>query len=834
LAGLAGLEPGVFFKNVKELKRRELLQQRSVWVAILPHAIANGLAEDALEFIPRHRILDAFLAEGRERLLRSFARRLGYLNKSEAAKEIAKAWIAPGGMLGQLEELDSDRFSWFERIAPIAETEALLAFERALMSPGNIALESILPVKQHAVRLLVSLAFLPENFGKAVDLLRFLNAAYGDERSFKAVLDRYKALFALRFSGTMATPDAKIEYLQKLFAKAEAKTDRQIALSLAECGLEAIHPTYHHSYDFGLRVGAYGYPVKSSDDFQNWYRKLLEFLVGQILSDSWSATALKEILGKQFRSLWESAGLKDELEEVASRLSENGDWIDGYSAIVKLICFGRKYGGDRYTTVDFERLELLRKLLHPKNLISSVRLVVSPRYRVPIDEIEEYEGNTGEKLAQVDRSIESELLEVGRRLGEDCSTLEKLLPELMTSQFPRVRILFRGVIESVENCHLFWERLETVLRGYEPNSVNPYLVAGVVDGILVREPLVGCEVLDRMAHHSELGQVFPVVQLLMPFDDGMHRRLMSAVELGASPISSYQQLGLLRFDGSYHDQQLVEILESISQRDGGPEVVLEILVLRFHGLEWSDYRPSPEIVEYTQRFLTKILVLDDHKDYQISRLISIAFEKPEAEHAAIEFACRLAAIDNTNWMVRWLRQSIVELNRLQPRSILDGYLLQLDRCEHDGPGFHEHPEKPSSTGDYSPFDDVSDEQMEEWSSKDPEERYLRLSQFVRLYHYDSGRNRVLWRPFTHRMISHSRHPLVLLDQIFDGFRSGYWSGSRADIMECYVPLLEDLHASESNDIADWATGKLRLLREDIAEWRKHDDDRSSSSQRGFE
>ncbi|MGO4728718.1 MULTISPECIES: hypothetical protein [unclassified Inquilinus] len=52
LASLADQKPRELYRHVGELLRRDLVQQRSVWRAVLPHAIANRLAARALEDTP--------------------------------------------------------------------------------------------------------------------------------------------------------------------------------------------------------------------------------------------------------------------------------------------------------------------------------------------------------------------------------------------------------------------------------------------------------------------------------------------------------------------------------------------------------------------------------------------------------------------------------------------------------------------------------------------------------------------------------------------------------------------------------------------------------------
>ena len=87
-----------------ELMRRDIVQSRGRWRAILPQPLANWLAKRALENQPALENCGCLLGCGNQRLLQSFAHRLSYLHDSPAAQRIAEAWLAPGGLLSDLGE----------------------------------------------------------------------------------------------------------------------------------------------------------------------------------------------------------------------------------------------------------------------------------------------------------------------------------------------------------------------------------------------------------------------------------------------------------------------------------------------------------------------------------------------------------------------------------------------------------------------------------------------------------------------------------------------------------------------------------------------------------
>jgi hypothetical protein len=132
IAALVGINAQQLFAKVAHLKQRDLVQSRSVWRAILPHAIANRLAEMALREIPLELIEQQF---DTERLMRSFSRRLGYLHESDEAKRVAEKWLARDGLLAEVGRLNEFSLAMFNNVAPVSAEATLAAVENELRGP---------------------------------------------------------------------------------------------------------------------------------------------------------------------------------------------------------------------------------------------------------------------------------------------------------------------------------------------------------------------------------------------------------------------------------------------------------------------------------------------------------------------------------------------------------------------------------------------------------------------------------------------------------------------------------------------------------------------------
>ena len=156
-------------KATAELLRRDLVQRRGIWRAVLPHAVANRLAAAALENIPSRRVIDCLVSDAPERLQRSFARRLGYLHGSQAAGSLVTEWFSSAGRLGSVWNLNPFGISLFENVLPVSPAAALAAIERGV--PDYEATRPTV-VGSYLARALRSIAYDAALFERAIRMLQ--------------------------------------------------------------------------------------------------------------------------------------------------------------------------------------------------------------------------------------------------------------------------------------------------------------------------------------------------------------------------------------------------------------------------------------------------------------------------------------------------------------------------------------------------------------------------------------------------------------------------------------------------------------------------------------
>ena len=167
IGALIGKSPEEVFSAVSELKRRDLLQVRGPWRAVLPHSIANRLAAMGLQNIAPAKLRAGLVESAPARLLRSFSRRLGYLDGSKEACVIVQGWLMPGGLLADVVNLHELGRAMFSNVGPVMPDAVLSTLESAFAGADAATLRKC----THFVRLLRSLAYDAAYFERALSLL---------------------------------------------------------------------------------------------------------------------------------------------------------------------------------------------------------------------------------------------------------------------------------------------------------------------------------------------------------------------------------------------------------------------------------------------------------------------------------------------------------------------------------------------------------------------------------------------------------------------------------------------------------------------------------------
>src|SRR5262249_43443623 len=325
------------FQSAAELWRRRLVQRRGVWRAVLPQAIANRLAARALQDIPTTVIEKHLVNEAPERLLRSFSRRLGYLDSSQEARQIAKSWLAGGGMLADVLNLNELGETMFRNIAPLEPEATLSALERAVLRSNSP--ESAKKCARY-VQLLISLAYEPEHFERSIALLAktVIASAEGSRESIrqnaKDATKAFGSLFLIIQSGTHASPEQRESVIRSLLGSSDP-LERELGLRSLDAALTAWHFGPVLNFGFGARSRDFGYWPATREAVVKWFSRFLKFAEELACSEHSEAERARTIIADKFRGLWTGAQMYADLERICTSIAKRVFWVEGWSAARK-------------------------------------------------------------------------------------------------------------------------------------------------------------------------------------------------------------------------------------------------------------------------------------------------------------------------------------------------------------------------------------------------------------------------------------------------------------------------------------------------------------------
>jgi hypothetical protein len=470
LAALAGKSVQEVYAAIAELRRRDLLQERAEWRALLPHAVANRLAQLALQNFHPDTIKDTLVTNATPRLRRSFSRRLGYLHASQQARAIVNEWLEPGGLLADVANLNDDERAMLANVAPVMPDITLTAVERAVSGADS----SVLQKCSHLSRLLRSLAYDAERFERAIAILVRLAQATGDGTGDDTPISILTSLFYIALSGTHAPVSMRLKIVQSLVQSTDPE--------LCAIGIETLKSmlktglfSSSYGFEFGARSRNYGYQPRETKDVKHWFDAVMAIASSLALSGAPVASQVRKCIADEFRGLWRKGGQIQALEELFRQVAAEGFWRDGWIAVRQ----ARNFDSKVMSEDALARLRSLEELLRPKDLEDRVRGVVLSSTGGTIDLHEFDEAGTKDFFDATARKAAT-VENLGKDVAADDAVLKRLLPDLVLGG-AGVRLFGQGLGSVAEKPEEIFQALVNQFAATE--NANPSVIGGFLRGV---------------------------------------------------------------------------------------------------------------------------------------------------------------------------------------------------------------------------------------------------------------------------------------------------------------------------------------------------------------
>jgi hypothetical protein len=630
LGKLCGKTPQELFHSVAELERRELVQQRGVWRAVMPHAIANRLAAVALQNISYTTIHEHLFTQPSGRLLKSFSHRLGYLDDSKEAVAIVKKWLAVGGMLENVAGLTYLGQAMFEHVAPVAPEEVVAALERAVFgAEGEKASKNC----KEYLDLLRSLAYDAGLFKRCIALMiPILLANDMNEQVHGTQL--FTSLFHLCLSGTHATIEERLKVIEPLLASPDPKR-RVLGTTALEAVLEARHFQASATFDFGARSRDFGYWPHTNAEVRHWFSVTLELVTTLACSDAPAAPLARAALAERFRGLWLSAGVPEELTKACGAIRQHRFWPEGWLAVRQTL----DYDGKGMEPERLAQLKAIEEQLRPVDLPQQVRSIVFSTRLQGIDLDAYDEDDSTEDMATRMARTEALARDLGKTVAREEATLQELLPELVSSE-GRLWQFGRGLFDGAPDAETMWDRLVAALTATEEGSRRPQALLGFLHELHATNPALAGELLDDAVEHETLAGFYPYLQVA--FDIGAQdvARLKRSLALGRAHARMYANLA---YDRAIPAAYLKELVLTIATMPAGFHVAAEILHMRLHSAEERKAGIAPELLDAGCELmqLYEFTEKNDREDYRLGEITKSCLIGPKGAGIASEVIRKL-------------------------------------------------------------------------------------------------------------------------------------------------------------------------------------------------
>jgi hypothetical protein len=821
LASLCGLPPIDLYRHVTELCRRGLAQQRGKWRAILPHAIANRLAKQALTNYPTSLVEGTLKKDSSYRLIKSFSRRLGFLHDSEAAQKVATNWLRPEGLLGNTAQLNDLGIELFNNIAPIIPKKALEALERASLGPkGSEYTSRDNKHYSEITRLIRKIAYDADLFQRCCDLLLKFCTTEKEDENYNSIRELTASLFLPQLSGTCATVDQRLEVLADCLSEGSPNTS--MALPILNKLLEAWHFSSHYSFEFGARPRGYGYLPKTWGDVTNWYSSVVAFTQAVILTKPTFSDDFKKCLANHFRAIWTKGRAEEALETATLAITEQSFWSDGWMAIRQTMNFDKKHLPED----SFDRLVVLERKLAPQNLYEQAKTyALSQRWGtldIPDPKPEGDEDDVHSRYQRVAEYTEA----LGQKVSQDRSVFNKILPKLFVHDGNAFGFC-KGLAMGCTNPTLIWEQLIEGFGSSPEKNRGTAALQGFLSGMFSRDKMWYESALDGALTNSILSPSFPYIQCCAEMNKKAVARLFKSLEADNAPIWQYKALAGGGQSCKIDDSTLSNLLDAISEKNNGAKISLDILSMRFYGEK--EYPVSEELVGFGRKLCVTLCdeKLDRNDEHDLGRIVTRCYSGDSTAGEAIVLCQKIVScLDDDTRYHHDFSGLVNSLIRVQPKVVLTELLQNYSDGERFFSWLFNFRESTILL--------ASHEAVVEWCQNNPTERYPLISKITPLFSGSDDGQISSISPMAKILLSKANEfPNVLAEMDKSLYPSG-WSGSLSSTLSLRIPFLEELVDHDHAIVGEWARKSLDSLLQAIDRERKREEKENKDRFEAFE
>ncbi|MGI2097953.1 hypothetical protein [Shewanella glacialipiscicola] len=790
-------------RSVNKLSERHIVQKRAYWRAILPHAIANKLAMSALNNLPVAQLRETFEAPGCQRLLMSFAHRLGLLHDHPVAKEIVEIWLQPDGLLGRITELNDISARMLDYIAPVTPEVLLDRIEAILITSDFEGMEpSYKSRRTSIINILLLLAYEPSAFERCTRLLIHLADFEEESNNNAPARNQITKFFQAHLSGTHATLEQRIAIMNECLSSSVAGR-RSLGLRMLSTALEA-RWSGSGGHEFGARPRDYGFKP-NHDQLVQWRSAFIDVAVKLgTSSDSTLEDLGRQTLAKAFRGMWRQVAMREKLIDAAGKLHAHRPWGDGWKAVRTTIYFDhtKRKDGDNVEPLP-DNLAVLERELEPHDLIPAILTYVlsnRPDYWA-LDANFDHEKIY--KYDEARQRLETKALRLGEEFALSNHKLDELGPHLFSSDSMPNRTAFgKGVAKGSHDLCATWQQLVDQLEQHAQASWNFAIFDGFITEVNSINSFLAEKLLDQCAQHPILRRALVYLHPFGTFTETDLDRCMAILEDPEIHPSMYEPI-LWRDEYAHLPKgRIIDLAQRLLSKPNGDDVVLDALSMRLHDKEVDVDSLGPTLRQIGLRSAIFNLPKNrndsgDGRDYHMDRVINAALRFDGNEDEKLEWLDTIFAVVEQHYgYIHSCENTIASTAALMPAAFLNRVFEGTEEQQHLRQFFILH-----SGFEQSILAKIDVDVLIEWcSARNDTNVWATVAAGISLWEPDENQGEVISEPAL-RLLEASPEPEVVLEAFAERVTPSSWSGSRVSAMQPRADAIRGLLEHGNPNIA---------------------------------
>lgn len=814
LGGLCDQSRQRMYRSAAVLLDRQIAQKRGRWRAVLPHAIANRLAGDALDNIPLESLQELFEQKGSPRLLKSFGRRLGFLHDHPVAQKIVTCWLGPKGLLSDFVNLNEEAAEMFLRVAPVAPEAVLSLIEQQLDAHGVEKLfGKYNPRRSTVLNLLSGMAYEPEFFERAIKLLLNIAIEEASDKNHDNIRDRIFGLFSLYLSGTHATLEQREAIVRECIWSDDKKL-QSLGVGMLGATLKAGNWHSVNTFEFGARPRDYGLHPNYEEAIE-WFQCFVAVAMEVAdLENPILSRKVRKLLASKFRGLWRYVDFRKNLFEISNTLNDQSPWVEGWKAIKSILYYdARANDKDTCPTIRAE-LEKLLEILRPKDLVSEIRSLVTETGHQEWRMDEDFDDEEPDKYTKSLRRLGEKANKLGQKCAASPDILQEFSAELFEGHGQNRRPFGYGLLAGSSNQEEVWDQLVIALKEQGNKNFNDNVLCGALDAIHETDEVLANKILDDCLKDELLRPCLVSLHPTSKFSDHDFDRCMAALGYDDMPIYQYGDL-LWRDDYSdlSHEQHII-LLKKLLEKAGGASEVLDALSMRLHGKDKTEDILGQEIRELglqaaTVQIRDKDGDVGGGNDYRLTEFLKAALPFGDSSESNLGLLDALVdRIEQSYGYINGYDEAVQQIVKHMPTDFLDRAFFNDEKEKKK----HYFLYKPSFR-ERHPLDEIPPEVLVEWCQKsNSAESWHKVASSIFPFKSQSGDGEVKLSAQALAIVEYAPDPIPVVEAFLSRISPNSWSGSRAGIMMKRRLALEGLLGHENPAIVDAITQGVKTAK----------------------